>query len=274
MKTTREEAPKGGKKRKIGAFENGTVRKHKLAKSLLAYTDFVNKIPGDRVLSCGEGEQLGHPGRTTTKKPRAIGTLSDDTKILQVVAGGVHTTVLTDQHEVYSCGINEGGTVPVKDLAAEETKDQLTIIEFTGAVKKEGKVVQLTSGAGFTAALTDLGSVIAWGNLRDENGAVEVHHLFAKMKKGPTVIIHHNNVQIVKIAAGENHLVMLSSEGEIYTFGEGSHGQLGNSARTKRIRSSYMADEKTKAPKKTRTDSFKKTSILIYFVFLQQIAKD
>uniref|UniRef100_A0A914PZR9 Uncharacterized protein n=1 Tax=Panagrolaimus davidi TaxID=227884 RepID=A0A914PZR9_9BILA len=36
---------------------------------------------------------------------------------------------------------------------------------------------------------------------------------------------------------------MLSSEGEIYTFGEGSHGQLGNSARTKRIRSSYMADD-------------------------------
>uniref|UniRef100_A0AC35GQ44 Regulator of chromosome condensation n=1 Tax=Panagrolaimus sp. PS1159 TaxID=55785 RepID=A0AC35GQ44_9BILA len=172
---TREEAPKVGK-RKITAVENGTsptaIKKNKRAKSLLAYTDFVNEIAGDRILSCGEGEQLGHPGRTTTKKPRAIGTLPDDTKILQVVAGGVHTTMLTDQHQVYSCGINEGGTVPVKDLAAEETKDQLTIIEFTDAVKKEGKIVQLTSGAGFTAALTDLGSVIAWGNLRDENGAV------------------------------------------------------------------------------------------------------
>lgn len=63
------------------------------------------------------------------------------------------------------------------------------------------------------------------------------------MKKGPTVILHHNNVTIVKIAAGENHLVMLSSEGEIYTFGEGSHGQLGSSTRTKHIRSGYMADD-------------------------------
>jgi regulator of chromosome condensation len=248
---TPESAPKGGKKRKIGAVENGTssttVKKHKLAKDIHVYADFVNEVPGDRVLSCGEGEQLGHPGRTTTKKPRAIGTLPENIKILQVVAGGVHTTILTDQHEVYSCGINEGGTVPVKDLAAEETKDELTIIEFTDDVKKKGKIVQLTSGAGFTAALTDLGSVIAWGNLRDENGAVEVHHLFAEMKKGPTVIIHHNNVQIVKIAAGENHLVMLSSEGEIYTFGEGSHGQLGSSARTKHIRSTYMADDTGKS---------------------------
>lgn len=39
---------------------------------------------GDRVLSCGEGEQLGHPGRTTTKKPRAVGTLPEGKKIMQV----------------------------------------------------------------------------------------------------------------------------------------------------------------------------------------------
>uniref|UniRef100_A0AC34FSS4 Uncharacterized protein n=1 Tax=Panagrolaimus sp. ES5 TaxID=591445 RepID=A0AC34FSS4_9BILA len=250
---TPEPVSKVGRKRKISAVENGTIaattiiKKHKSAKDIHVYTDFVNVAPGDRVLSCGEGEQIGHPGRTTTKKPRAIGTLPEDVKVLQVVAGGVHTTILTDKHEVYSCGINEGGTVPVKDLAAEETKDELTIIDFTDEVKKEGNIVQLTSGAGFTAALTDLGSVIAWGNLRDENGAVEVHHLFAEMKKGPTVIIHHNNVQIVKIAAGENHLVMLSSEGEIYTFGEGSHGQLGGSARTKHIRSTYMADDTGKS---------------------------
>uniref|UniRef100_A0AC35G6L4 Uncharacterized protein n=1 Tax=Panagrolaimus sp. PS1159 TaxID=55785 RepID=A0AC35G6L4_9BILA len=59
------------------------------------------------------------------------------------------------------------------------------------------------------------------------------------MKKGPTVIIHHNNVGIVKIAAGEHHLVMLSSGGEIYTFGEGTYGQLGSSVV---IRSVYMAE--------------------------------
>uniref|UniRef100_A0A914QZB3 OTU domain-containing protein n=1 Tax=Panagrolaimus davidi TaxID=227884 RepID=A0A914QZB3_9BILA len=62
------------------------------------------------------------------------------------------------------------------------------------------------------------------------------------MNKGPTVIIQHKNVQIVKIAAGENHLVMLSSKGEIYTFGVGSLGQLGTSTRIKNIRSKYMAD--------------------------------
>lgn len=40
---------------------------------------------GDRVLSCGEGEQLGHPARTTTKKPRKIDIVEEENmKIRQV----------------------------------------------------------------------------------------------------------------------------------------------------------------------------------------------
>lgn len=37
-----------------------------------------------RLLSCGEGEQLGHPGRTVTRKPRAIDTFPAGTKFVQV----------------------------------------------------------------------------------------------------------------------------------------------------------------------------------------------
>lgn len=37
---------------------------------------------------------------------------------------------------------------------------------------------------------------------------------------------------------------MLSSNGEILTFGDGSLGQLGRSARAKLIRSQYMVDDK------------------------------
>lgn len=46
--------------------------------------DYIPKVAGERVLSCGEGEQLGHPGRNTTRKPRAIDTLPDGTEIIQV----------------------------------------------------------------------------------------------------------------------------------------------------------------------------------------------
>ncbi|VDN26947.1 unnamed protein product [Cylicostephanus goldi] len=55
------------------------------AKVKLSYTDFVTLEVGQRVLSCGEGEQLGHPGRTTTKKPRKVDIVEDeDLQIVQV----------------------------------------------------------------------------------------------------------------------------------------------------------------------------------------------
>ncbi|VDN37295.1 unnamed protein product, partial [Cylicostephanus goldi] len=53
------------------------------AKVKLSYTDFVTLEVGQRVLSCGEGEQLGHPGRTTTKKPRKVDIVEDEE--LQIV---------------------------------------------------------------------------------------------------------------------------------------------------------------------------------------------
>lgn len=48
------------------------------------YEEFIPLIPCERLLTCGEGEQLGHPGRITTKKPRAVDTLPKGTELLQV----------------------------------------------------------------------------------------------------------------------------------------------------------------------------------------------
>lgn len=65
-----------------------------------------------------------------------------------------------------------------------------------------------------------------------------VHALLSAMQKAPVVVVQHTKIHIVKVAAGENHLAMLSSEGELLTFGEGSMGQLGRLARSNHIRSS------------------------------------
>ncbi|MFH4975230.1 hypothetical protein AB6A40_001939 [Gnathostoma spinigerum] len=66
----------------------------KTKRILLSYKDFVLREVGERILTCGEGEQLGHPGRTTTKKPRAIDTLPADKKIAQVTKALVHLQIV------------------------------------------------------------------------------------------------------------------------------------------------------------------------------------
>lgn len=214
------------------------------AKVKLSWTDYVSQEVGDRVLSCGEGEQLGHPGRTTTKKPRKVDIVEDEgLQIVQVVAGGVHSAILTKDGDVYMCGINEQGTVPATGVEPEGSTDKFSKVELSDEIKSQGKIVMLAAGASFTAALTDKGSVIVWGNLRDTSGEINVHPLLTKMKDHPVVLIHYKKRVIVKIAAGENHLVMLEEDGKVLTFGDGKMGQLGRSKRTGSIRGQYMVDE-------------------------------
>lgn len=48
--------------------------------------------------------------------------------------------VLTEDGIIYSCGINEKGTVPVKGLELEEVTDKFTEIVFEEELNKLGKV--------------------------------------------------------------------------------------------------------------------------------------
>lgn len=136
--------------------------------------------PFERCLTCGTGEQLGHPGRETTRKPRAVDTFDENVRFVQTCAGGVHSLLLTDKGQIFSCGVNEKGVVPVRGIEAGDVTDRFTEIEFSPEIAEHGKVgiggtsvhlffvqiVQIAAGGSFAAALTELGSVIAWGNLR------------------------------------------------------------------------------------------------------------
>ncbi|KHJ87087.1 regulator of condensation [Oesophagostomum dentatum] len=146
------------------------------------------------------------------------------------------------------CGINEQGTVPAIGVEPEGSTDKFTKVELSDEIRSQGKIVMLAAGASFTAALTDKGSVIVWGNLRDTtSGEINVHPLLTKMKDHPVVLIHYRKRVIVKIAAGENHLVMLEEDGKVLTFGDGQMGQLGRTKRTGAIRPQYMVDEDGKS---------------------------
>ncbi|VDN06182.1 unnamed protein product [Thelazia callipaeda] len=241
----------------------GSSTRRRLKKFRLSLHDFLMTEKGDRVLSCGEGEQLGHPGRIVTRKPRAICTLPEGKLITQVVAGGVHSLVLMEDGTVYGCGINEKGTVPGEGVGQEETIDVLTPIKFNDSlIQQHGKVVMLTAGASFSAALTEKGSVVAWGNIRGMSGCIESHETLLEMEKHPVIIVQHQQKVIVKIAAGENHLVMLTENGEVLTFGDGSVGQLGRCSRVSNIRSRRMVSTSPDSLKISVYDKKKKKLVV------------
>ena len=82
----------------------------------------------------------------------------------------------------------------------------------------------LSAGDSHTAALADSGQVYLWGTFRDSSGAIGLVEAM-NIEKLPVQIL--STVRIVKIASGGDHLVMLSSDGQIWTMGNSEQGQLG-----------------------------------------------
>ena len=80
------------------------------------------------------------------------------------------------------------------------------------------------------------------------------------------IVVNYKDRRIVKVAAGENHLVMLDESGHVLTFGDGTMGQLGRSTRTGTIRSKYMCDSSGNSllvhARKGRKDIFFKVGVL------------
>uniref|UniRef100_A0AC35TU29 Regulator of chromosome condensation n=1 Tax=Rhabditophanes sp. KR3021 TaxID=114890 RepID=A0AC35TU29_9BILA len=198
---------------------------------------YINTRIGDLILTCGTGEQIGHGERNTTKKPRGImDSLPVD--IVDIAAGGVHSVMLTSSGEIYSCGINEKGTIPLP--CGREEEDSITEfsrLSFNPEIQSLGKFVSVAAGASFTAVLTELGSVLLWGDMRDAGGEMTEHSVFENLRQGINIIVDHRKGNVIsKIACGENHIICLGQHGELFTFGDPTKGQLGRVRATDSVR--------------------------------------
>ncbi|KAM9353120.1 regulator of chromosome condensation [Symphorus nematophorus] len=169
------------------------------------------------VLVLGQGDvgQLGQGEEVMQRKKPALVPLPE--KIVQAIAGGMHTVCLSDTGHVYTFGCNDEGALG-RDTTGETSE------MVPGKVTLEAKVIQVSAGDSHTAALADDGTVYIWGAFRDNTGVIgllEPH----KTSNVPIKIAMLETV--VKIASGTDHLVMVTLDGNLYSLGNGEQGQLG-----------------------------------------------
>uniref|UniRef100_A0A8C2TX06 Regulator of chromosome condensation 1 n=1 Tax=Coturnix japonica TaxID=93934 RepID=A0A8C2TX06_COTJA len=169
------------------------------------------------VLVLGQGDvgQLGLGQDVMERKKPALVQLPE--LMVQVEAGGMHTVCLSETGKIYTFGCNDEGALG-RDTTEEGSECS------PGAVELQERVVQVSAGDSHTAALTDDGRVFIWGSFRDNNGVIG---LLEPMKKSTIPVLLELNVPVVKIASGNDHLVMLTVDGELFTCGCGEQGQLG-----------------------------------------------
>lgn len=150
-------------------------------------------------------------------------------KFSQIAVGYNHNLALTNIGTVYTWGNNESNQLGVK---ADENNNRYYTKTKDGVVSN---IVELLSLRG-----TPIRQIIASGNtsyLLSHSGDV---YAFGDNSYGQlgfqgaptsTTIIHRvpevTNKQVVKISAGLTHVLALTKERQVYSWGSGKHGQLG-----------------------------------------------
>ncbi|XP_055019736.1 regulator of chromosome condensation [Boleophthalmus pectinirostris] len=204
-------AKRGAPKRKSEAVVEDTDAK----KVKVSHQSHAKEIGLVLVLGQGDVGQLGLGEDIMERKKPALVTLPE--QMVQVVAGGMHSVCLSNTGQVYTFGCNDEGALG-RDTSEEGSET------LPGKVELEQKIVQVSAGDSHSAALTEEGTVYVWGSFRDNNGVIGLLEPFKTCTRPTKLPITES---VVKIASGNDHLVMLTLDGNLYTSGCAEQGQLG-----------------------------------------------
>ncbi|KYB28388.1 regulator of chromosome condensation [Tribolium castaneum] len=208
-----------GKRRRPSTTEAGAT-KPKRAKFTLDSVKLPETTREGVLLVTGAGDcgQLGLGPDVLEKSRPALVQTSDE--IVDICAGGMHTVCLTKEGKILSFGCNDEGALGRITEGKEDAEST------PGEVELPGKVIQITAGDSHSAALLDDGRVFAWGTFRDSHGNMGL--TLRGNEKLPYEIIQE--VHVIKIASGADHIVFLTNHGEVYTCGCPEQGQLGRTS--------------------------------------------
>jgi RCC1 and BTB domain-containing protein len=179
--------------------------------------------------------------------------------IADISCGAFHTLILTQTSELYAVGYNRFG-----QIGNGYNCDQFTPIKITLNSFESEKIVSITCGYYHSMALTQNGRVYSWGKNNfgqlgieptDDNISIgSIKSLNRSLSNNnychqiPTRISGLEGVIVRKIISGSNHNLLLTTDGEIYAFGDNSFGQIGsgNESRTQNVAIKIYNEENLK----------------------------
>ncbi|CAN6444906.1 unnamed protein product [Victoria cruziana] len=150
----------------------------------------------------------------------------DSNLVLDVQAvscGGRHAALLTRQGEVFTWGEESGGRLG-HGVGMDSSQPQLVEL-FTTC-----NADFVACGEFHTCAVTIAGDLFIWGDAthtaRPLGHGGEVRHWIPKRVCGPL-----EGIQITVVSCGTWHTALITSTGQLYTFGDGTFGVLGHGDR-------------------------------------------
>ncbi|KAK5904604.1 hypothetical protein CesoFtcFv8_006147 [Champsocephalus esox] len=142
--------------------------------------------------------------------------------VIQVACGNSHSLALTTGGDVFSWGLNSHGQLGLgKEVSLQFVPDLVRAL--TGVA-----VTQVTAGATHSLFLTLPGLVYCCG--ANTSGQLGLNRVDEKGRFNICMVPALRPLGVSFIRCGEAHSAVLTKDGKVFTFGEGSYGQLGHNS--------------------------------------------
>ncbi|MFT7807611.1 putative E3 ubiquitin-protein ligase HERC6 [Arapaima gigas] len=148
--------------------------------------------------------------------------------IVQVACGSQHSLALTAAGDVYSWGLNRHGQL------GHGKKFPTVNVPIRIQCLVGLPVTQIAAGGEFSLVLSLSGLVYCCG--ANGAGQLGLNRVDVKGRFNMCVVPALKTLSISSICCGEAHTAVLTKDGSVFTFGEGSHGQLGHNSTSNELR--------------------------------------
>ena len=142
-------------------------------------------------------------------------------KIIDVKCGYNHTICLTDYGSVYSWGYGKDGVLGHGNNENISLPSKIKYFE-----ENKIKIKKINSGMNYCLVLSDNGTAFSWG--KNEYGQLGLGTKTQQSKVNIPQPLKVGNLEIEYIFSGEDHSALITKNKEVYLWGFGLDGRLGN----------------------------------------------
>ncbi|KAF7953013.1 hypothetical protein EAE96_006235 [Botrytis aclada] len=148
--------------------------------------------------------------------------------ITQLVSNTTTFTTLTQEGNVYTWGDERYPSCLGREPTSSNPASQPTLLNSLMYLPT-GKIHKLSSSGSLTAALTTGHDLYIWGRTNTPSIIPELSDSssFSSSDDYDPIPLDIHGADILDFSIGENHMLVLTTDGELYVIGENGNGQLG-----------------------------------------------
>lgn len=185
----------------------------------------VNTKAGKKELwtwGCNDHGVLGRPtkGEEEQATPGVVTSMADK-DVIQVSLGDYHMLVLDSEGLIYSCGTyrDANGIIGFRPGNSDKQLELELLAEM-----KDKRVIAIASGENTSYAVTDAGHLYVWGDARiNQRTSTRGDHKLLGLLPAHVPC----SKKITAAFAGAYHVLLLTTEGNLWAMGLNNHQQLG-----------------------------------------------